>query len=88
VSHRSGGTPDIFVAYPVVSVNIGQIRTGSSSRSRRIEKDDRLLEIVNDAGKTVRFTGRGVLLANPMSAGSDAVFKGLTSIHFGYILKG
>jgi hypothetical protein len=57
------------------------------SRSERIGKDDRLSEIVDDAGVTVRSTGTGVLLANPMSAGSDAVCEGLTSIDFGYILR-
>jgi enolase len=87
VSHRSSGTPDTFVAYLVIGVNIGQIRTDSSSRSGHIEGDDRLLEVADDAGETARFTGASALLANPMSAGSDAVFKSLTSIHFGYILR-
>ncbi|MDR1656915.1 MAG: phosphopyruvate hydratase [Deltaproteobacteria bacterium] len=45
VSHRSGETEDTFIADLVVGTNAGQIKTGSLSRSERICKYNRLLEI-------------------------------------------
>ncbi|MDR2443095.1 MAG: phosphopyruvate hydratase [Deltaproteobacteria bacterium] len=45
VSHRSGETEDTFIADLVVATNAGQIKTGSLSRSERICKYNRLLEI-------------------------------------------
>jgi enolase len=45
VSHRSGETEDTFIADLVVAANTGQIKTGSLSRSERICKYNRLLEI-------------------------------------------
>ena len=45
VSHRSGETEDTFIADLVVAANTGQIKTGSLSRSERIAKYNRLIEI-------------------------------------------
>lgn len=45
ISHRSGETCDTFIADLAVSVGSGQIKTGSLSRSERIAKYNRLLEI-------------------------------------------
>ena len=45
VSHRSGETSDTFIADLAVGTNAGQIKTGSLSRSERIEKYNRLLQI-------------------------------------------
>ena len=45
VSHRSGETEDAFIADFVVAMGTGQIKTGSLSRSDRIAKYNRLLEI-------------------------------------------
>ena len=45
VSHRSGETEDSFIADLAVSLNCGQIKTGSMSRSERICKYNRLMEI-------------------------------------------
>ena len=45
VSHRSGETEDTFIADLVVATNTGQIKTGSLSRSERIAKYNRLIEI-------------------------------------------
>lgn len=47
ISHRSGETCDSFIADLAVGVNAGYIKTGSLSRSERIEKYNRLLEIEN-----------------------------------------
>ncbi|MBA4365243.1 MAG: hypothetical protein C0398_04460 [Coprothermobacter sp.] len=55
-----GWPPDIFVAYPVVSVNIDQIMAGSLLRLKCIEKYNRLLEIEDDRGGTARFAGTTV----------------------------
>jgi enolase len=45
----------------VVSLNIGQITAGSLSRSERIEKYNRLLEIEDNLGGAARFVGTTVL---------------------------
>lgn len=45
VSHRSGETEDTFIADLVVAAACGQIKTGSLSRSERLAKYNRLLEI-------------------------------------------
>lgn len=45
VSHRSGESEDAFIADLAVALNSGQIKTGSMSRSERVAKYNRLLEI-------------------------------------------
>jgi len=45
ISHRSGETADTFIADLAVAVNADFIKTGSLSRSERVEKYNRLLEI-------------------------------------------
>ncbi len=45
ISHRSGETSDAFIADLSVGTDAGQIKAGSLSRSERIEKYNRLLEI-------------------------------------------
>ncbi len=45
ISHRSGETEDSFIADLCVATSAGQIKTGSLSRSERICKYNRLLEI-------------------------------------------
>jgi enolase len=45
ISHRSGETEDTFMADFSVAMGGGQIKTGSASRSERIAKYNRLLEI-------------------------------------------
>jgi len=45
VSHRSGETADTFIADLAVAVNSDFIKTGSLSRSERVEKYNRLMEI-------------------------------------------
>ncbi|MDR1608350.1 MAG: phosphopyruvate hydratase [Deltaproteobacteria bacterium] len=50
ISHRSGETEDSFIADLAVAVNAGQIKTGSASRSERIAKYNRLLQIEEELG--------------------------------------
>ncbi|MGO1591542.1 phosphopyruvate hydratase [Ancrocorticia sp.] len=49
VSHRSGETPDPFIADFVVAMGSGQIKTGAPARGERIAKYNRLLEITASA---------------------------------------
>ena len=48
ISHRSGESEDTFISDLAVGLNIGQIKTGSMSRSERICKNNRLLKIEDD----------------------------------------
>jgi enolase len=48
ISHRSGETPDTFIADLAVAVNAGQIKTGAPCRSDRVAKYNRLLLIENE----------------------------------------
>lgn len=55
VSHRSGETADTFISHLAVGLNTGQIKTGSLSRSERLEKYNELLRIEEDLGDAARF---------------------------------
>ena len=55
ISHRSGETEDAFLADFAVAMGGGQIKTGSASRSERIAKYNRLLEIESELGKAAIF---------------------------------
>ena len=48
MSHRSGESEDAFIADFAVALNTGEIKTGSTSRSDRIAKYNRLLAIENE----------------------------------------
>ena len=48
ISHRSGETEDTFIADLAVATNSGQIKTGSLSRSERVAKYNRLLQIEDE----------------------------------------
>lgn len=50
ISHRSGETSDAFIADLSVAVNSEFIKTGSLSRSERVEKYNRLMEIELELG--------------------------------------
>ncbi len=55
VSHRSGETEDAFISDFTVAMDGRQIKTGSTCRSERIAKYNRLLEIERELGKASRF---------------------------------
>ena len=61
VSHRSGETGDTFIADLVVAMNTGQIKTGSLSRSERMEKYNQLMRIEEELGATARFAGKAAI---------------------------
>jgi len=55
ISHRSGETEDTFIADLAVATGVGQIKTGSVSRSERIAKYNRLMVIERELGPGARF---------------------------------
>ncbi len=55
LSHRSGETEDTTIADLVVATSSGQIKTGSLSRSDRVAKYNRLLEIEDELGGKALF---------------------------------
>jgi enolase len=61
VSHRSGETEDAFIADLVVAMGMGQIKTGSASRTDRMAKYNQLLRIEEELGSSARFPGRKAL---------------------------
>ncbi len=52
ISHRSGETTDSFLADFAVAMDGGHLKTGSASRSERLAKYNRLLEIEQELGGT------------------------------------
>jgi enolase len=61
ISHRSGETEDAFIADLAVAMGMGQIKTGSASRTDRIAKYNQLLRIEEELGSAARFPGRSAL---------------------------
>jgi enolase len=55
LSHRSGETEDTFLADFAVAMDGGHLKTGSASRSERIAKYNRLLEIEQEIGEEALF---------------------------------
>jgi enolase len=58
ISHRSGETEDTFIADLAVATGAGQIKTGAPSRSERVAKYNRLLQIEEEVGTAARYPGR------------------------------
>jgi enolase len=57
ISHRSGETEDTFIADLAVATGVGQIKTGSASRTDRVAKYNQLLRIEEELGSGARFLG-------------------------------
>ena len=57
ISHRSGETEDTFIADLAVATGVGQIKTGSASRTDRIAKYNQLLRIEEELGRGAGFLG-------------------------------
>ncbi len=60
MSHRSGETEDTFIADLAVATGVGQIKTGSASRTDRVAKYNQLLRIEESLGSAARYPGRGL----------------------------
>tara|TARA_S200000501_G_scaffold67635_2_gene59130 strand:- start:10614 stop:11900 length:1287 start_codon:yes stop_codon:yes gene_type:complete len=61
ISHRSGETEDTTIADFSVAMGMGQIKTGSASRTDRVSKYNQLLRIEEDLGPDAIFADMGVL---------------------------
>jgi enolase len=59
ISHRSGETGDTTIADLAVATGAGQIKTGSLSRSDRVEKYNRLMAIELELGERAFYVGSG-----------------------------
>ena len=62
ISHRSGETEDTFIADFSVAMGMGQIKTGSASRTDRICKYNQLLRIEEELGASAEFSGKQILV--------------------------
>ncbi len=60
ISHRSGETEDTFIADLAVATGVGQIKTGSASRTDRVAKYNQLLRIEEALGDNARYPGKGL----------------------------
>jgi enolase len=58
ISHRSGETEDTFIADLAVASGVGQIKTGSGSRTDRVAKYNQLLRIAEALGDVGHYPGR------------------------------
>lgn len=59
ISHRSGESEDTTIADLSVATGVGQIKTGSLSRTDRVAKYNQLLRIEQELGPAARYAGRG-----------------------------
>jgi enolase len=57
ISHRSGETEDTTIAHLAVATGVGQIKTGSLSRTDRICKYNELLRIEEELGQGASYAG-------------------------------
>ena len=64
ISHRSGETEDTFIADLSVAMGMGQIKTGSISRSDRIAKYNQLLRIEEHLGSKASIASIDILGKN------------------------
>ena len=64
ISHRSGETEDTFIADLSVAMGMGQIKTGSISRSDRVAKYNQLLRIEENLGSQASIASIDVLGKN------------------------
>lgn len=60
ISHRSGETEDTFIADLAVATGVGQIKTGSASRTDRVAKYNRLLRIEEQLGSAAEYPGLAI----------------------------
>jgi enolase len=58
ISHRSGETEDTFIADLAVASGVGQIKTGSGSRTDRVAKYNQLLRLAEMLGDVAHYPGR------------------------------
>lgn len=64
ISHRSGETEDTTIADLSVAMGMGQIKTGSASRTDRVCKYNQLLRIEEEIGEKAELPGLNILNIN------------------------
>jgi len=64
ISHRSGETEDTTIADFAAATGVGQIKTGSMSRSERVAKYNRLIRIAEELGSRAKYPGKSVFKAH------------------------
>ena len=64
ISHRSGETEDTTIADVAVATNVGQIKTGSASRTDRVAKYNQLLRIEEELGDAAIYPGLAAINYN------------------------
>jgi len=57
ISHRSGETEDVTISHLAVATGVGQIKTGSLSRTDRLAKYNELLRIEEELGDNAVYAG-------------------------------
>jgi len=57
ISHRSGETEDTTISHLAVATGVGQIKTGSLSRTDRLAKYNELLRIEEELGDKATYAG-------------------------------
>jgi enolase len=65
MSHRSGETPDDFIADLAVGVSSGQIKTGAPCRGERIAKYNEMMRIEEQLGDKASFAGKAAFDRRP-----------------------
>jgi enolase len=65
ISHRSGETEDATIADIAVATNVGQIKTGSASRTDRVAKYNQLLRIEEELGESAIYAGLAAFARKP-----------------------
>jgi enolase len=73
IAHRSGETEDTFIADIAVGTGVGQIKTGSLSRSERVSKYNRLLAIEAELPAPLFGTSQFRFLAKGLSQPVEAL---------------
>jgi enolase len=63
ISHRSGETEDTTIADLAAGTGVGQIKTGSASRSDRVAKYNQLLRIEEALGRDSIYAGKSAIKA-------------------------
>lgn len=61
ISHRSGETEDTFIADFAVAMGMGQIKTGSASRTDRLCKYNQLIRIEGQLNASARYPTKSIL---------------------------
>ena len=61
ISHRSGETEDTTISDLSVAMGMGQIKTGSASRTDRICKYNQLLRIEEELGPSAKLATKKIL---------------------------